>query len=126
MNILDKIIADKKIEIGQSRSLVGEDALRKMPFFSRRCVSLKQSLLAEDASGIIAEFKRKSPSKGWINQNAELQQVVTDYSTYGSSAISVLTDENYFGGSLDDLSEARKYFDGPILRKDFIVDEYQI
>jgi indole-3-glycerol phosphate synthase len=97
-----------------------------MDFFTGRCISLKQSLLQEDASGIIAEFKRKSPSKGWINENAEVQNVVDDYKTYGATGISVLTDENYFGGLLDDLLEARRIFEGPILRKDFIIDEYQI
>src|SRR5215471_3142186 len=126
MNILDKIIADKKIEVEQKKRLITESGLMKMDRFSSTCKSLKQSLLDENASGIIAEFKRRSPSKGWINEHAEVSTVVGDYKLYGATGISVLTDEDYFGGTLDDLMEARRVFNGPILRKDFIIDEYQI
>jgi indole-3-glycerol phosphate synthase len=125
MNILDKIITDKRIEVEQRKKLFNEAVLRELNFFGDVCISMKRALL-ENAGGIIAEFKRKSPSKGWINENADVRNVVNGYKTYGATGISVLTDENYFGGLLDDLTDARKIFDGPILRKDFIIDEYQI
>jgi indole-3-glycerol phosphate synthase len=88
---------------------------------------LKQSLLAEGSSGIIAEFKRKSPSKGWFKtKELEVEQVVRHYNDKGAAGISVLTDDEYFGGDLDDLIQAKVISDIPVLRKDFIVDEWQI
>ena len=126
MNILDKIIADKRIEVQQKKEILNESVLTNMDAFAEECISLKTSLLEETSSGIIAEFKRKSPSKGWINENAEVADIVTDYMIYGATGISVLTDENYFGGLLDDLQMSRRIFKGPILRKDFIIDEYQV
>lgn len=82
-------------------------------------------MLRKDKTGIIAEFKRKSPSKGIINDTSTVEEVTADYVKYGASAISILTDETFFGGSLNDLLKATSY-EIPILRKDFIVDEYQV
>jgi indole-3-glycerol phosphate synthase len=126
MNILDKIIADKKIEVERKKQLIPGSVLMRMDGYSTVCKSLKQSLLDDNSSGIIAEFKRRSPSKGWINEQAEVSTVIADYKLYGATGISVLTDEDYFGGTMDDLMEARRVFNGPILRKDFMIDEYQV
>ena len=87
--------------------------------------SLKQALLASE-TGIIAEFKRKSPSKGWIHADAFPEEVVPAYAKAGAAALSVLTDEQYFGGSLDFIRRVRPLVDIPILRKDFIIDPYQL
>jgi len=88
---------------------------------------LKQSLLAEGSTGIIAEFKRKSPSKGWFKpKEQEVKPVVVQYNGKGAAGISVLTDEEFFGGNLDDLSQTKVITDVPVLRKDFIIDEWQI
>lgn len=125
MNILDNIIAYKKEEIEVRKLLVPEEALKQSSLFSRSCLSLKKVLEEEKTTGIIAEFKRKSPSKGNINQTAAIKNVVTDYATYGASALSILTDHHFFGGSSEDMVIARE-IDIPILRKDFIIDPYQV
>jgi indole-3-glycerol phosphate synthase len=85
-----------------------------------------RSALAASTSGIIAEFKRKSPSKGWIFANAEVEEVLPAYEKGGASACSILTDNQFFGGSLGDLSKARKLVSVPLLRKEFIIDPYQL
>jgi len=123
--ILDNIIAHKKIEVENQKKLVSlfELNLQKRV---RESFSLKKNLLKEGASGIIAEFKRKSPSKGWINQHALSTEIVAGYEKAGASGSSILTDTEFFGGTKNDLIEAGKQVDLPILRKDFIVDEYQI
>ena len=126
MNILKKIIADKRIEVAQKKKFIPEEYLQSRDEFFEECASLKNSLIEENATGIIAEFKRKSPSKGWINKKIDIFDVVADYEIHGASGVSVLTDEIYFGGTLDDLINARIMLDGPILRKDFIIDEYQV
>ncbi|MEO6456149.1 MAG: indole-3-glycerol phosphate synthase TrpC, partial [Ginsengibacter sp.] len=126
MNILEKIIADKKIEVKQKKKFIPEAFLRAREEFREECCSLKYSLLEDDATGIIAEFKRKSPSKGWINKDIDTLDVVSNYEIFGASGVSILTDEIYFGGTLDDLINGRNLLDVPILRKDFIIDEYQI
>ena len=104
------------------------ERFRKEGFFweiSNR--SLKQSLLAEGSTGIIAEFKRKSPSKGWFKpKEQEVEPVVVQYNAKGAAGISVLTDEEFFGGDLDDLIQTKVIVDIPVLRKDFIIDEWQI
>ncbi|MDD3080437.1 MAG: indole-3-glycerol phosphate synthase TrpC [Paludibacter sp.] len=125
MTILDKIIADKQIEVAsrKKKTLVAE--LEKTPVFSDACLSLKQSLLNSE-SGIIAEFKRKSPSLGWIHEHADVVQVTAGYSRAGASGISILTDFPYFGGTLQDVISARPQVTCPILRKDFVIDEYQL
>ena len=125
MNILDKIIAHKRIEIGENKLNMPVDQLEKKEFFNSPVISLCKSLLDENSTGIIAEFKRQSPSRGVINANADVVQVTTAYTENGAAALSVLTDTNFFGGSNVDLLRARVN-KIPILRKDFIIDEYQI
>ncbi len=126
MDILEKIIAHKREETKERIRLYPLELLKKSIHFSAPCVSLKQYVLRPDKSGIIAEFKRKSPSKGDINPYAEVEKISIGYMQAGASALSVLTDEHFFGGSNEDLETARKFNYCPILRKDFIVDEYQI
>lgn len=99
---------------------------KKAALFSRATLSLKSFLLDPTKSGIITEFKRKSPSKGLINGTSSVGEVTKGYEQAGASALSVLTDQDYFGGSTSDLELARKQVTIPILRKDFVVDEYQI
>lgn len=125
MNILDTIIEYKKSEVKKNKSNVSEHALEKSIFFSRDILSLKKFLPDETKTGIIAEFKRKSPSKGVINDKADVAMVTKAYTDHGASALSVLTDNNFFGGSNEDLIAAR-INNIPILRKDFIIDTYQI
>ena len=125
MNILDKIIEYKKSEVEKRKTEVNIYELEKSAYFSRRTLSLKESLQNEDRTGIIAEFKRRSPSKGIINNKVNVVDVTTAYVENGASALSILTDENFFGGSNNDLIEARVN-NVPILRKEFIIDEYQI
>ncbi len=124
-NILDKIIASKVIEVAARKVNLPVSALEKAPAFSRKCLSLKQNLLNSD-SGIISEFKRKSPSLGWIHEDADVIQVTSGYSIAGASGISVLTDQEYFGGSPMDVIAARPHVTCPVLRKDFVIDEYQL
>lgn len=125
MNILETIIAKKKTEVEERKGSKKISELEKMAFFKRETFSLTEFLLDPEKTGIIAEFKRKSPSKGIINNNSFVGEVIKDYRKYGASAVSVLTDEQFFGGSLNDLLEARNN-NIPILRKDFIIDEYQL
>ncbi len=126
MNILDNIIAAKRIEVEQKKKLLPVEELKTFPYYNAGCNSLVTQLLTEGATGIIAEFKRKSPSKGVINGNVQIGPVVEAYDAHGASGISILTDENYFGGSNEDIMYARDIVSVPILRKDFIIDEYQI
>lgn len=126
MNILDQIIAHKRKEVEERKTLWPTRILEKGILFDRTTQSLKKELLRADQSGIIAEFKRQSPSKGIINQSASVEQVSVGYVQAGASALSILTDEKFFGGMNDDLTLARKYNSCPILRKDFVIDEYQI
>jgi indole-3-glycerol phosphate synthase len=125
MNILDKIIAHKRIEVANAKATVTEQELMQQDLFSRKTFSLKQFLLDESKTGIIAEFKRQSPSKGIINDKADVLDVTAAYAKYGASCLSVLTDEHFFGGTAKDLARARVN-DIPILRKDFMIDEYQL
>lgn len=125
MNILDKIIAHKKIEVAERKAMTSIAELEKSPAFFRPVLSLKQFLLDDSKTGIIAEFKRKSPSKGIINGEADVVAVTTAYAQHGASGLSVLTDTTFFGGSTEDLVKARVN-NIPILRKEFIIDEYQI
>lgn len=125
MTILDKIIADKILEVAERKKLVSIEDLNSSPFFGRKCISLKDSLLNSD-SGIISEFKRKSPSKGWIHEDADVVEITSAYAEAGAAGISILTDSKYFGGVSEDLMAARPHVNCPILRKDFMVDEYQL
>ena len=126
MNILEKIVAHKREEVASRKELYPVPLLERSIFFKSPTVSLRQYLLRSDKQGLIAEFKRKSPSKGHINRFAKVQDVSLGYMQAGASALSVLTDEHYFGGGSKDLEEARKFNYCPILRKDFVIDEYQI
>lgn len=126
-NILDKIVANKRIEIEQQKkscdiatlvSLIGERG------YIPQKNKFKDSLI-NSQTGIIAEFKRRSPSRGWIFENAKIEEVIPLYSNGGASAISVLTDTEFFGGTFADLTLARSLTETPLLRKDFMVDEYQ-
>ena len=126
MTILDKIVERKKQEVAEASAQVSIQQLEKYPLFSRTCYSLKDSVLHPQRTGIIAEYKRASPSKGLINGISSVQEVVEGYQKAGASAISVLTDKDYFQGSLQDLTEAREVLQIPLLRKEFIVDKYQI
>lgn len=126
MYILDKIIAHKKEEVKKRKALSSVKQLEQSVYFTTSCISLKQALLDESKSGIIAEFKKKSPSKGIINKDALVEQTTTGYVKAGASALSVLTDTEFFGGTNEDVSAARKFNHAPVLRKDFMIDEYQI
>ena len=125
MNILDKIIEQKKIEVAKAKELISVEQLKQNKLFDRRSISLKEFLLDKTKTGIIAEFKRRSPSKGIINDTADVAAVTKAYTLNGAGCLSILTDEHFFGGSNQDLITAR-INDIPILRKDFIIDEYQL
>ena len=126
MTILDEILEHKRKEVEERKSLYPVKLLQQSIYFPTSCVSLKKYLLREDKSGIIAEIKRKSPSKGVINPHVSVERTSIGYMQAGASALSILTDKQFFGGSNDDLTTARKFNFCPILRKDFIIDEYQI
>lgn len=126
MNVLDKIVARKREIVEASKQAVSYSKLEKSAYFTRKTVSLKERLLNGNNTGIIAEFKRRSPSKDWINKEAKVQDVVTKYAEYGAAAGSILTDTEFFGGTMNDLLAARELVDIPLLRKDFMIDEYQI
>lgn len=127
MDILSKIIEYKRLEVAAQKQRVTVTELENAFYFGKPCVSLKQALLLPNASGIIAEFKRKSPSKGIINDAVSVESVTSGYVQAGASGLSVLTDNQFFGGSPQDLQKARVInAETPILRKDFVIDEYQI
>lgn len=124
MTILDKITADKTKEVILRKSLIPTSQLEKSVLFTKQTNSLATAVIK--GSGIIAEYKRRSPSKSVINNSLSVQDVAQGYENAGVSGMSVLTDGKYFGGSLDDLIIARASTRFPLLRKEFIVDEYQI
>jgi indole-3-glycerol phosphate synthase len=126
MHILDKIVAHKKKEVEKRKDRYPLPLLRESIYYSSKTVSLSEYIRREDKSGIIAEFKRRSPSKPEINLYADVESVTLGYMQAGASALSVLTDNHFFGGSNEDLKTARTYNFCPILRKDFIIDPYQI
>ena len=125
MNILETIVEFKKEEVSRRKMETPVSHLEKRKLFGRTCLSLKKSLLDKQKTGIIAEFKRQSPSKGVINDTADVIEVTTGYTDNGASCVSVLTDARFFGGYDQDLISAR-INDIPLLRKDFVIDEYQI
>jgi len=125
MNILDTIIEYKREEVKNKKSKVKTADLEKRELFSRTVLPLKDFLLDKSKTGIIAEFKRRSPSKGVINPDVDVLEVTKGYTEHGASCLSVLTDEHFFGGSDEDLMKAR-INEIPILRKDFVIDEYQL
>lgn len=126
MNILDQIVARKKEEVIAQRMNKPVAALERQPLFGRPVISFREAIADPFKKGLIAEFKRKSPSEGFIHEHADAERVTAAYVAAGASALSVLTDNYYFGGSSNDLQAARNNEDIPLLRKDFIVDEYQV
>jgi indole-3-glycerol phosphate synthase len=126
MTILEEILGYKKTEVKTNKKQFPVSELEKSRFFNRDCLSFKKALMADNSTGIIAEFKKASPSKGSINALAKVEEVTTGYVKNGACALSVLTDVKYFEGANQYLVNARKMNDCPILRKDFIIDEYQI
>ena len=125
MNILDKIVIDKRKEVNLRKSLIPIRQLESSILFKRDTNSLAQNLRTSK-SGIIAEHKRRSPSKSVINQSLNVQDVAIGYEDAGACGMSVLTDGKYFGGSLDDLLITRASCNLPLLRKEFVIDAYQI
>ena len=126
MNILDEILANKEKEVAEKRSLFPVKLLEGSIYFESAPVSMKKYVLREDKAGIIAEIKRKSPSKGTINKYVNVERTSIGYMQAGVSGLSILTDTKFFDGKNEDLQTARKFNYCPILRKDFIVDEYQL
>lgn len=124
-NILDKIVANKKLEVARQIEEISISALEIEIDNLQYKGQFKDSLLNSD-TGIISEFKRRSPSRDWIFKDAKVEEIIPAYSGGGASAISVLTDYDFFGGSFDDIRLARSLTKTPILRKDFMIDEYQI
>ena len=124
-NILAEIIIAKKKEVAQRKMQVPIQVLEQKLFFTKTTTSLKKFLLDTGKTGIVAEYKRRSPSKGVINNHSTVTDVTLAYEMHGASAISILTDEFFFGGSLMDLEEAQQ-IKIPLLRKDFMIDEYQL
>lgn len=125
MNILDTIVQYKKQVVQTAKEQQSVRDLEHMPYFSRETISLKNNLDSKISSGIIAEFKRRSPSKGLINGTADPVQVVSAYAEAGVAAASILTDTEFFGGSNEDLVRVRNAVNIPLLRKEFMIDEYQ-
>ena len=125
MNILDKIVIDKRAEVNLRKSLIPVSQLEQSVLFERETISLANKLKNSN-TGIIAEHKRRSPSKSIINNTLNVQDVASGYESAGVCGMSVLTDGKYFGGSLDDLLTARASCNLPLLRKEFIIDEYQL
>ena len=122
MNILDKIVAQKQLEVAASKKLFSTEELKEHAFFTQDFFTKRKY---KNKSGIIAEFKRKSPSKGIINDIENPLSVVCSYEKYGASGISILTDTEFFGGSKEDILNVREHINIPILRKDFMIDAYQ-
>jgi len=126
IDILSEIVEQKRKEVAEQKALYPVKLLEKSIYFESKPVSLRKYLLREDKSGVIAEIKRKSPSKGEINKHVSVERTSIGYMQAGASGLSVLTDKPYFGGSIEDLKTARSFNFCPILRKDFMIDEYQV
>ncbi len=126
MSILEKILTHKSEEVDERKTRVPIRVLEQSIYFERQPVSMRAALINPDKSGIITEIKRKSPSRGVINSDISVVKVSTGYARAGASAISVLTDTKFFGGSNEDLMSVRDVNECPILRKDFVIEEYQI
>lgn len=125
MDILERIVIDKRKEVTLRKSLIPVSQLERSVLFERKTISLATKLKGSN-TGIIAEHKRRSPSKAVINQTFNVFDVAKGYENAGVCGMSVLTDTKYFGGALDDLLTARASCNLPLLRKEFIIDEYQI
>ena len=126
MNILQRIVERKRVEVAERKISNPIEKLKDTALYQRKIFSLVEGLQKNNASGIIAEFKRKSPSKGIINDRVDPIKVTEGYQTAGASAVSILTDADFFGGSEKDLMVCRAVLNIPILRKDFVVDRYQL
>lgn len=126
LNILEQIVTFKHTEVATRMAYIPESKWENTPTYTRKCYSLKEALRSENASQIIAEFKRQSPSKGIINAKANVVETTRGYAQNGASGISILTDKKFFGGSTEDLQIARQDLHVPILQKDFILTTYQI
>jgi indole-3-glycerol phosphate synthase len=126
MYILDSILKHKRKEVERLKEVCTTKYFERSGYFDAAPVSLKKYLLRDDKKGIIAEIKRKSPSKGIINASISVEELSIGYMQGGASALSILTDIEFFGGSNEDLSKARDFNFCPILRKDFIIDTFQI
>ena len=127
MDILETITAHKRIEVARQQEAVSLDVLISLGSqrLNRPASSMRQAL-ERSSTGIIAEFKRRSPSKGWLFPQAKVEDIVPAYESAGAAACSILTDSKFFGGSFSDLQRARMLTKLPLLRKDFIVDKYQV
>lgn len=125
-HILDQIVADKRTEVERKKSLYPVKLLEQSTYFEGKPVSMKKYIRRTEMVGVIAEFKRQSPSKGVINSGAKVERTTIGYMQGGASGLSILTDTKYFRGKNEDLTTARSFNFCPILRKDFIIDEYQI
>lgn len=126
MEILQKIVRHKQEEVAERKALYPTKLLERSIYFRTKAISLKRYILNREKSGIIAEIKTKSPSLGAINMSANVKDISIEYMRAGASALSVLTDNRFFGGNMHTLSKIRDYNYCPILQKDFIIDEYQI
>lgn len=126
MTILDEIVEYKRKVVEQRKNAMPLGRLYESPFYQRTPISYLDAVRTHSGSGIIAEFKRRSPSKGWINEFADTQLVIPAYEQAGASAVSILTDDHFFGGSDEDLIAIRAKTNISILRKEFIIDAYQI
>lgn len=126
MDFLQKIAQIKRSQIEIQKSEMPVSLLEKSEYFSRETFSLRKALATSKPASVIAEFKRSSPSAGKINDKFDPAEICLNYEKAGSSAVSVLTDSHYFGGSIEDLKSVRRKVHCPILRKDFIIDEYQV
>ncbi len=125
-NILENIVKERKKTIKKLKRVISQEQWEMMPLFQKECVSLKKALSDKSNNGIIAEFKRASPSKGIINDEVDVLDVVLDYQVNGATGLSILTEPAFFEGSNDDLLNVATSVSIPILRKDFIIDEYQL
>jgi indole-3-glycerol phosphate synthase len=126
MNKLQEIVIEKRKQVEEDKRHFPVEMLKRSFYYKRECVSLQDSLAKKDKSGIIAEIKKKSPALGEINPDVTIKKLSVGYAHAGASALSVLTDRKFFGGSNADLATARKYNSCPILRKDFVIDAYQV
>ncbi|HDR88135.1 MAG TPA: indole-3-glycerol phosphate synthase TrpC [Bacteroidetes bacterium] len=126
MNILTRIVRNKLREVYEQKELVPIRLLETSPFFNTHLLSMKEHLTSAESHGIIAEFKRRSPSQGEIHRHADPYKITTGYVWAGASALSVLTDREFFGAEPGDFQVAKKSNPCPVLRKDFIIDEYQL
>lgn len=125
MNILENIVAEKKKEVAQKKVRLPLSLMENSGYTSRTCISAVDSI-SRNAVAVIAEYKRQSPSKGVINPNAVNTEVTKGYEKSGAAGVSILTDYPFFGGSGNDLLDCRPHLNIPVLRKDFLVDEYQV